>query len=326
MSSRGSILKILADGAFHSGTDIGRALGVSRAAVNKCIKSLTEMGLEVHRVSGRGYRLGEPCVPLDRQEIAGHLGPEGSQAAVALHIEEEIDSTNGYLLRLAETGSVSGHVCVAESQTRGRGRRGRDWLATPYHNIMLSIAWQLQAGAAAISGLSLAAGVAIVRALRDCGVAGVGLKWPNDLIWQERKLGGVLVDIRGEATGPCLVVLGAGVNVKLRHREADGIGRPWVDLRAIAGDTPDRNRLAGLMVRHLAAMFRQFEQEGFAAFWPEWERLHVHAGKPVRLLVAEGEVHGHAEGVDRNGGLLLRDAAGKQKVFHAGEVSLRQAS
>lgn len=320
MSTRAEILRLLADGQFHSGTDVGRALGISRAAVCKGIKSLTRRGIGIHRLSGRGYRLQAPFRPLDACAISHHLP---MAPAFPLHLLDEVDSTNQHLLRAREE-LVSGTVCLAEAQSAGRGRRGRSWASTPYSNILMSIAWRFEAGPAALAGLSLAAGVAVIEALRAEGVEGVGLKWPNDILAHGRKLAGLLVDVRGEMAGPCWAVLGLGLNVHLGAQEAAQIEQPWIDLRALQA-SPDRNRLAATLIIRLHAMFARFEREGLAPFLPAWRAHHLYADQPVRLLQGETVYEGVVVDVEADGALLVRTATGVQR-FNAGEISLRAAA
>lgn len=321
MPTRLEILKLLADGRFHSGTALGAVLGVSRAAVCKGIQALVDAGVCVHRVAGRGYRLLRPCVLLDTAAIDRGLG--SLPVRISLELFDEIDSTSQYLLR--RPNPVSGAVCMAERQSAGRGRRGRSWTATPYRNLMMSLAWRFDSGPAALTGLSLAAGVALVRALEEYGVQGVGLKWPNDLVVGGRKLAGLLVDLRGEAAGPTWVVLGVGLNVSIDEREAAQIDQAWTDLDAVLGEDVDRNRLASLLIRHVVLAFVRFADAGFSAFVSDWNGLHVFADQPVRLLQGERVQAGIARGVDSHGGLIV-ETEGVRHVYHSGEISLRGAS
>lgn len=322
MTSRSAILRILSDGNFHSGTDIGRVLGVSRAAVCKSVAALIETGLQIHRVSGRGYRLESAFEPLDYGRILASLAGDAAVSAAPVLVAEQVDSTSLELLR-ASSDLVCGQVCVAESQNGGRGRRGRSWVTTPYANLMLSMGWRFDGGFAAVSGLSLAAGVAAVRALREFGVDAVGLKWPNDLLWAERKLGGLLIDLRGEAAGPCVAVAGIGINVRIAERDAERIDQPWVDLAAILGGTVDRNRLAAQLIRHFTRMFREFERHGLEPFREEWSASHHFEGRRVHIAGAHAACDGVVEGIDATGALLVRDDHGELRAFNSGEVSLR---
>jgi BirA family transcriptional regulator, biotin operon repressor / biotin---[acetyl-CoA-carboxylase] ligase len=321
MSTRHALLKLLADGAFHSGPVLGETLGVSRAAVNKTIQALVADGADIHRVSGRGYRLGEPFVPLSEVPIGALLVERRGQAEV--EVFDELDSTNQQLLRTPDLSG--GRVCLAEAQSGGRGRRGRGWVATPYHNILMSMSWRFETGPAGLAGLSLAAGVAVLRALDEFGVRDAGLKWPNDILRDGRKLAGLLIDLRGEASGPSLVVLGFGLNVHLAPADAARIDQPWTTLRESLPAPVDRNRLAGLLIVQLDEMFRAFERAGFEGFRAEWERRHLYAGKAVRLQGGQEAVFGTVEGIDALGGLRVRVAGGELRTFHSGDVSLRAA-
>lgn len=320
-NTRAGLLRLLADGALHSGAAIGAKLGVSRAAVFKSVQALSETGLAIQAVTGRGYRLEAPLTPLDRKRILRHL--DGTVPR-QIEILEEVDSTNRHLLaRALALPDPSGSVCLAEVQPQGRGRRGRGWVTTPYQNLMLSMAWRFAGGPAMVSGLSLAAGVAIVRALERYGLRDAGLKWPNDVLWNERKLAGLLVDVNGEASGPCTVVLGVGINCRIAASDARRIDQPWVDLHTVMNAVPDRNRLAAFVIEALQQMFMRFAAAGLEAFRDEWERRHLHTGRPVRLQQGETFVEGTVEGIDENGALRVRDARGKTQIFHSGEVSLR---
>jgi BirA family transcriptional regulator, biotin operon repressor / biotin---[acetyl-CoA-carboxylase] ligase len=319
MSTRHALLKLLADGAFHSGPGLGERLGVSRAAVHKAIQGLVESGIDIHRVSGRGYRLGEPFVPLSGVAIGELLAERQVHAKV--EVFDELDSTNQQLLRTPDLSG--GQVCLAEAQSAGRGRRGRGWVATPCHNILMSMSWRFETGPASLAGLSLAAGVAVLRALNEFGVQDAGLKWPNDILRDGRKLAGLLIDLRGEASGPSLVVLGLGLNVHLAPGDAAHIDQPWSALRDSLHAPVDRNRLAGLLIVHLGELFHAFERAGFESYRLEWERCHLYADKPVRLLSGLEDVSGTVEGIDVQGGLRVRLADGALRTFHSGEVSLR---
>jgi len=332
MTTRAEILKMLSDGVFHSGTDLGNNLGITRAAVCKCIRRLTQSGLDVHRVTGRGYRLDAPLTLLDRSRILKHLGAAAPLLKNRLEILDQVDSTNRYLrARAAEeqkdtrdlAASLHGSVCLTEAQSQGRGRRGRAWVTTPYHNLTLSMAWRFPSGPAFASGLSLAAGVAVLHAIEEYGVEGGGLKWPNDVLWKGRKLAGLLADVAGEAAGPCVAVLGVGINCFIHEREAARIDQPWADLQTITGAPVDRNRLAALVIRHLRAVLEDFADSGLAPYRGEWERRHLYAGRKVRLLQGEATHEGIAEGVDEHGALCVRDARGAVRKFHSGEISLR---
>jgi BirA family biotin operon repressor/biotin-[acetyl-CoA-carboxylase] ligase len=329
MTTRAEILRLLSDGAFHSGTDLGKQLGVTRAAVCKSVRGLAQSGLVVQSVTGRGYKLDTPLRLLDRDSILKHLGATAVDLSDRLHVLEEMDSTNHHLAALVATGSdINGTSCLAEAQPGGRGRRGKTWVATPYRNLMLSMAWQFPGGPALVSGLSLAAGLAVLQAIEEYGDAAhgapIGLKWPNDVLWEGRKLAGLLADVQGESAGPTRVILGVGVNGHIAEAEAAQIDQPWADLQTAFGAPIDRNRLAALIIRHWQRMFQEFAEKGLAAFREEWSARHLYHGQRVRLIQGEREFAGTVEGIDEHGGLIVRLAQGRQ-VFHSGEISMRPA-
>jgi len=324
MSTKAALLRLLADGSFHSGTDLGAELGITRAAVCKAIQTLGGEGLDIHRVSGRGYRLAQPLEPLDARHIQRLLANHGSRGELGITVLEEVDSTNRYLLERADA-LENGAACFAEAQSAGRGRRGRRWISTPYHNLMLSMLWRFAGGAGALAGLTLAAGVAVAEALEVYGLQDVQLKWPNDVLWRSQKLAGLLAEVRGEANGPTVVVLGIGVNGYLADAHAAQIDQPWADIARISGQPPARNHLAALLLRHLRETLARFEREGLEPFRRAFERHHYYQGKSVRMLGATGETTGVVEGVNETGAIVLRTRGGQRRLFHSGEISLRGA-
>lgn len=323
MPTKNEILRLLSDGSFHSGTEMGAQLSVSRAAINKAIKLLSQAGVDIHRVSGRGYRLAEPTRPLDKKTIIEKLSSLGRNYSDRLHVFDEVESTSQFLSSVAVSERVSGSICIAETQLGGRGRRGRTWVATPYQNIMMSMSWQFDRGPASVAGLSLAAGVAVVRALEEFGLNGVGLKWPNDVLWQERKLAGLLLDVQGEAAGPSSVILGLGVNVAIADNNAEDIDQPWVDIKHIIDGPVDRNELIAILITKFDDMFSRFDASGLTSFEQDWQAAHVYHGKAVRLIRGNDVLLGTVEGIDANGALKLRNEAGNINYYHSGEVSLR---
>jgi BirA family biotin operon repressor/biotin-[acetyl-CoA-carboxylase] ligase len=242
----------------------------------------------------------------------------------SLELLLETASTNTYLRDRALAGAASGTVCLAEMQTAGRGRHGRAWVSPFAGNLYLSLLWRTSLGAAGLGGLSLAAGVGVLRALRENGVAEIGLKWPNDLLAGGAKLAGILVDVVGESTGLCAVIIGVGINVRMPREAGSTIDQSWTDLASLLdAQPPSRNRLAADLVTQLFAMLDVFEQEGLRSFRDEWSRHDVLAGHPVRLALPHGEVQGIARGIDADGALLLEAGDGALQRFAAGEVSLR---
>lgn len=319
------LLNLLADGGFHSGTELAAALDVSRSAVWKHLQPLHELGIELVGVSGKGYRLQRPLQLLDQQQILGQLEKRVKTLLSELEIYPTIASTNGYLMDLAQRTRSTGRVCLAEYQTAGKGRRGRTWVSPFGHNIYLSILWRYQNGPGAIAGLSLALGVAVVRALSRAGVQEVGLKWPNDIYWRERKLAGILIEVSGESSGPCHAVIGLGLNLYLPEHHAETIDQAWVDLRHISGDEvmQQRNNLVASLLNEMLPVLADFEEQTLGAFIDDWRKLDCMQGKAVSIYIGEQAFTGIVHGIDDQGLLLLEDDQGKVRAFASGEVSFR---
>ena len=312
---------MLADGEFRSGEAMARALGVSRASVWNALHALDVSGIEIFRVRGRGYRLAAPLSLLDRSAFEAGLGARA--AAFALEVIDSAGSTNTLLMRRAAAGAPSGLTIAAEWQTQGRGRHGRPWHAVPGATLTFSLLWRFEQGAGFLAGLSLAVGVAVLRALTACGVRDAGLKWPNDVLWGGRKLAGILIEMQGDMLGPSAAVIGIGLNCRLPDALRERIDQPVVDITTAGGAASDRNRLLALLLIELERVLTSFAREGFAATRDEWQRCHVHQGKPVRIALPDGgSVNGTAEGVADNGALLLATRSGQLRL-HSGEVSLR---
>ena len=319
-----SVLRRLADGEFHSGEALARALDVSRASVWHAVRELEGAGLEIYKVHGRGYRLPQPLVLLDRAAVERHLGAHAGR--FTLDVRDAVDSTNTRLGELGAAGAASGTVLAAEWQPGGRGRLGRAWHAGLGEALTFSLLWRFPRGAAALSGLPLAIGVALARALEAQGAGPVGLKWPNDVLWRGAKLAGILIELAGDALGPTAAVIGIGINVRLAAATRERIAQPAADLETACGAVPDRNRLLAGVLAELGGLLDAFSREGFAPLSAEWLRRHAHQGKRVTLLLPDGSRQaGRASGVAEDGSLLLETRAGIIKRFHSGEVSLRPA-
>lgn len=320
MSVAYQLVEWLADGRFQSGERLGERLGISRAAVWKQVRGLERLGLPVQAVRGKGYRLAQPLELLDLAEIQGQLSAEAREGLAAIEHFHELDSTNDHLRR--QPPPRSGTVCLAERQTRGRGRRGRHWVSPYGANLYLSLLWRFERGVAALGGLSLVVGIALVRTLRGLGVEGAGLKWPNDVYLQDAKLAGILIEITGESSGPCAAVIGVGVNVAMPEHYGAEIDQSWTDLSRAGGAAVSRNRLAARVIEEVLLAVREFDRAGLRPFLQEWQRHDLSYGRPVQLRFAGDSVFGTGAGIDDDGAFLLDTPDGIRR-FTSGEVSLR---
>lgn len=318
-----ALLRRLADGEFHSGEMLAQQFGVTRATVNNALRDAAHFGLTLYSVRGRGYRLARPLQWLDAGLIDAQLGA----ARDDLHIEilDHASSSNALLLQRAAQGAASGTVLAVEWQNAGRGRLGKTWHSGLGEALTFSLLWRFECGLAALSGLSLVVGVAMMRAMHELGVQGVGLKWPNDLLLNEGKLAGILIEAQGDMLGPSAVVIGIGLNLFVPEALRERIDQPVSDLSALEQAMPERNRVLAVSLKHLASVLHDFAGEGFAPMRDEWESHHVFQQRPVRLLLPDGnQIAGMALGVTDEGALRLATAQG-ERIFNAGEVSLRSA-
>lgn len=319
-----TLIKHLADGHYHSGQWLADQLGVSRTAIWKQLKKLELLGLEIEVIKGRGYRV-VGGVELLQRDIILEAVPAGSRALLNLMMYEEIDSTNTRIRALPEN-ERHGAVILAERQTQGRGRRGRNWISPYGRNIYLSMGWQFEGGAASLEGLSLAVGLSVCRALKSVNDEldekrhELQLKWPNDVLYQGRKLGGVLVEVQGDLSGDCHVTIGIGLNHGMASTAAEMIDQPWADVQEFS--TISRNKLAAALIAELVEVLRVFERYGFEAFRDEWSGHDGFKNKPVTLQTVSTSVSGVCRGIARNGALLVETDKGIE-TFNGGEVSLR---
>lgn len=321
------VYRLLADQQFHSGTRLAAACDVSRGAVWKVIATLRELGVTVHAVPHRGYRLPHATAPLDAARIRKALP---ATVAGRLHQAATVwstGSTNADLLTRSDLPPGSFEFLAAEFQSAGRGRRTRSWIAPPGGAICLSLSWSFESLPAAIGALSLAVGVCVLRALERCAIAGVELKWPNDLVAGQAKLGGILVELRAEAAGPAFVVIGIGLNVALGAASLERIkasGTQAIDLTALSPVVPDRNTVIAALLAELVTGLLQYERQGFDGFAAEWRAADALVGKPVRVNIDGSSVSGHARGIDLDGALCVQTREGLQR-FLTGDASVRVA-
>ncbi|HJT97236.1 MAG TPA: biotin--[acetyl-CoA-carboxylase] ligase, partial [Rhodanobacteraceae bacterium] len=296
-------------------------LGITRAAVWKQVERLRAHGVAIRAEAGRGYALEAPIELLDAAEIAAAVPSDRRAAIGAIDVFWQIDSTSSALARAIGNGAPV-CACLAEIQTRGRGRRGRHWRMPLGGGLALSYLRHFDGAMASLAGLSLVAGVAVLRAFEDLDVAGAALKWPNDIVAGDRKLGGILVEVGGDALGPCHAIVGIGINARLGAAGA-AIDQPWTDLFALTGGKPpSRNALAGRVLSRLADALDAFEARGFPAFADEYAGHDALRGR--RIAVSNGrESHAAiALGVSPRGALrIARD--GSEHEIDSGEISVR---
>jgi len=310
---------------------LGQILGVSRTAVWKQLQKLEAMGLQLQSVKGKGYRLPENFELLDHNQINSQLSPEARQYLHNLQIHQSLDSTNKLanaviVERQIEQKSATGTVILSEYQTAGRGRRGKPWVSPFASNLYLSMIWDFEQGATALQGLSLSIGVAVSRALKQLGVQQVQLKWPNDIYIDNKKLGGILLEMVGDPAGYCTVIIGIGINIAMPKESGNNIDQQWTDLKSTLSKPVSRNQLAANIINNSFEILSDYQEQGFIAYRDEWQTIDAFSGQKVTISTANQATSGTLLGVDKYGALQMRLNNGEITSFIGGELSLRTQS
>lgn len=303
------LLQCLADGDYHSGQDLGLRLGISRAAIWKQMQVVRELGVGIEAITGRGY-----CVPgglnlLDKSEICRHLTGPAVSLVDRFNLHFSTGSTNTDAMAKVEQG-FDRWLVMTEHQSRGRGRRGRQWVSPFGHNLYQSLLWTFQGGIAALEGLSLVCALVVLRTLKSQGYEDITLKWPNDVLFNGRKLAGILLEVSGDVAGPCRVVMGIGVNTAMPAGAGTAIDQPYSDLRSVSNGVVDRNQLAAALINEWVLTLEQFERAGFSQFRDEWMGSDAYLGQLVEIKSGANVIVGVSAGVDPAGRLLLDTDSG----------------
>ncbi|OCH97252.1 biotin--[acetyl-CoA-carboxylase] ligase [Legionella jamestowniensis] len=317
------LIKLLADGDCHSGSTLGEWLGVSRTAVWKHIRQLIDLGLPIKRLPQQGYQLTAPMQLLDSIVIQEYLNARSFKKPVNFHLFPIVDSTNQYLKNLASSSELE--ICCAEMQTRGRGRFGRHWISPFGENIYCSSRWELNCDLSQLSGLSLVVALAILASLKDNQIGEeILLKWPNDLLWNDKKLCGILIEIIAETHGNSQVIIGIGMNVNTATQNYLLPEKPWCSLYEITGQYHDRNKLLAHLIFQLQRYVEKFLNTGFKGFLDEWQQVDYLYGKCITIQQPTGSIKGKACGVNEIGQLCLADEQGMIHHLASGDTSLSE--
>jgi len=312
------ICNILNDLNFHDGTSIGAKLNISRTAVWKWVSKLQSYGIEITKVKGKGYLLKEPLILLDSKKIETLLKPEH----FIIDTVESIDSTNNYLNN--HNKSAIPHICIAEHQTRGRGRFSREWYSPFGKNIYFSMQYSIKQDISQLGGLSLAVGTIVCKAIeKACKLPNrLMLKWPNDITYNGKKLAGVLIEIRAEVNGNCSVIIGIGINVNMPITNKVTFNQEWASIMQITGSPQDRNNICAILIDKLTIGIEQYLITGFKSYMPEWKKRDSLFGKMIQIQDGNEIFKGIATGVDLQGHLLINLETNIKKAFAAGEATL----
>jgi len=316
------LIRALANGEFISGQQFGKEIGVSRAAISNQVKTLTDMGLDIFRVTGKGYKLAQPIDLLSLSLIENYLTQLSSNRPF-IEVHSIIDSTNSYLLRKIPNINKA-QTCIAEYQQAGRGRRGRKWQSPFGSHLYLSMYWPLEQGMSEAMGLSLVIGLAISDAIQSFVPNKVELKWPNDVYVSGKKIAGILVELEGQAQGLSHCVVGVGLNVQMPKSTSTEIDQPWTDLKSHYSASIDRNKLVAEVIHCIYQRLEQHQALGFASMLEQWHQQDLFLNKAVKIITGNRETLGTYRGVNEQGAMLL-EVNGKVSPVYGGEVSLRSA-
>ncbi len=320
-----NILERLSDGNFHSGEELGEQFSVSRSAIWKAVKQLDQLGIRPFSVQGKGYCIQDGLQLLDPVKIKTNMSNNSLALLSELDILQAVGSTNQHLLDKLASGIDSGSVCLSEMQMQGRGRHGKPWQSPFGLNIYLSLYWRFEQGAAALAGLSLAVGTILAKLLKNYGLLDVKLKWPNDVMCHGKKIAGVLLELAGDAVGPCHVVIGVGLNIASTRLPTIKVDQPWTDMESQIKALPERNLIAAQLLENLLIMLPQFEQHGFSAFEKDWQANDGLYKQNVDVKLADRTLQGIALGVDEQGHILVQQQDGQVRAFSSADISVRMS-
>lgn len=341
------LINHLSDGEFHSGEQLGKTFGLTRSGIWKIVKQFKTWGIEIDSITNKGYRIPGGLELLDPEKIRALIEPAQQVKLNNLEIFNTITSTNDYLLNHSSEKKEETIACFAERQTQGKGRRGRAWISPFAKNIYLSLLWHFPSDPSTLSGLSLAVALAVVSALKEYGVTKhIRVKWPNDVLWKNQKLAGILIELSCEAHNTCRTVIGIGINLDMSSFSGDEISQPWIDIKTILQDIQqeqaisskmstdnvckatsiNRNTFAGTLLNELIKTVILFQNEGLTPLIPLWQTLDITFGKIITIQTPTTVITGISRGIDAHGHFLLENSNGEIKSYSSGEISIMKES
>ncbi len=310
------VLDILNDCMVHTGSDIAATLGISRTAVWKIITRLKQYNIDIE-AQHQGYRLTFPLILFDKKKIENLLKDPG----ITLEIFENIPSTSDYLKNKTPLETIS--VCLAEYQSRGRGRLGRAWDSPFGRNIYCSFSYLFNKDVSDMAGLSLIMGILTVKALESLSPKlKIFLKWPNDIYINNQKMGGILINLMAEAHGSCTAIMSAGLNINMKDEELGSIDQPWTSLEHALNEKLDRNCVIVRVIQSILNGMDIFQKKGIEPFLSEWKHYDLLENKKISIKTGVGIISGIAKGIDSQGRLLLELPSGSLQKFSCGDTTL----
>lgn len=312
------ILDILSDGKYHSGQEIGEIVHLSRTSIGKYIQKLNVLGLDIYKVKGRGYCLPQPIELLDYDLITKETYPS------QIKLFDIIDSTNAYMLTYIDSFS-KGNCILAECQTKGVGRNGVKWISPFGCQIILSMYWEYDIKTN-LSGLSLIIGLATIKILEKFGYKDIGLKWPNDIFCQQKKLAGILIDVKTILNKTYKIVIGVGLNVYNSHSLYKQDFQS-ISLDSIPNPKPiNRNQIVVQLINEYKKQLENFEKNGFEQFKDQWNKYDIFRNKEVKITNKQNKeiiTTGKNCGVNELGSIVIENQKGVKESFLIGDISLR---
>lgn len=317
-----TIVDLLADGSCHSGTELGKQLKITRSAIWKQINQLVDLGVPIISVPNQGYKLKQQLMLLDEDKIRSELQNSQWNSPLNIHLFSSIDSTNKYLKELAPSAHLE--VCCAELQTQGRGRFGRNWHSPFGENIYFSSRWNLHCDLTKLSGLSLVTSLAIVASLKQFNHSSqIKIKWPNDVLWNDKKLCGSLIEIIAESNATAQVIIGIGLNVNSDTEHNPLPDKPWCSLYELSQQFHDRNKLIAHLIINLQRYITQFIDNDLSFFMNEWNQYDYLFNKFITVTQSLESLSGIACGINTMGQLILEEGNGEKHLLSSGDTSLK---
>ena len=319
------VLSVLSDGKFHSGEAMAKHFNVSRVAIWHALAGAEKLGVEIFSVRGKGYRLTKPLILIEEDKVKNAIGEMANWFNVK--VLDVVDSTNDYLKKEAVGGYPHASCVVTNIQTHGKGRRGRQWQSALGENLTFSFLWRFTKGAAALSGLSLVVGVAIIRSLKKINIHPALLKWPNDVLIKEdgifKKLAGILIELQGDMDGQSTAIIGVGINLNLSKKQIAKIDQPATSLIKWTNEIVNPNDFLAIIIRDLAEVLAVFEESGFSSLREEWISYDAFHDQVVNISSGDGStIQGRSQGVNDAGSLEVLTEDGV-KIFASGEITVR---
>ena len=313
------VTKLLSDLEFHDGTSLGDYLNITRTAVWKVIKKLEAYQVPLTSTKGKGYQFHEPLILLEKLRIKKLLKTKSMQ----LEVYEEVDSTNDQVKKIYDPKKKI-TVCLAETQTQGRGRFQRHWHSPFAQNIYISLLYPFNKDISELAGLSLIVGLAICKTLESCCNLSKPLlvKWPNDVMYDNQKLAGSLIEVQAQTNDTCQVIIGIGLNVNMQLDPDKKIKQTWTSLKESTNQFYDRNILTASLIEHVTDYLDQFAQLGLKSFLNEWRTRDYLFNKPVHLKSHHEELRGIGQGISEHGHLLIKLNDNSLRSFSAGDTTL----